>query len=205
MGMIQQNINQGISIAGFLYSQTDTAKTQQEIHRLSKSYKTLNKAYINYTRNGEKEYGPDEFNPTSEEALKYAKKKMEVAEQLESIKPDKYIQLAEDAGGDLFNAEQARKTSLELEAKNIQKMKEKYAAEQEEDAEYQQQAEEDEAELAAREQSAPTSPTEIARQKADESLAIAQQAKRETINRKKGFTSQRYGTNKTKITFGGKV
>lgn len=40
MAGIQANINQGLSIAGFLFSQTDYAKTQQEAHRLTKQIKT---------------------------------------------------------------------------------------------------------------------------------------------------------------------
>lgn len=40
MGMIQQSINQSLSIAGFLFSQTDFAKTQQEARRLTKQIKT---------------------------------------------------------------------------------------------------------------------------------------------------------------------
>jgi hypothetical protein len=53
MGMIQQNINQGLSIAAFLFSQTDYAKTQQEAHRLTKQIKTGKEALAI----GEKERG----------------------------------------------------------------------------------------------------------------------------------------------------
>lgn len=40
MAGIQASINQGMSIAAFLFSQTDYAKTQQEAHRLTKQIKT---------------------------------------------------------------------------------------------------------------------------------------------------------------------
>lgn len=40
MAGIQQSINQTISLAGFMFSQTDFAKTQQEAHRLAKQIKT---------------------------------------------------------------------------------------------------------------------------------------------------------------------
>lgn len=44
MGMIQQSINQGMSIAGFLFSQTDFAKTRKQVREIETKQKTAEKA-----------------------------------------------------------------------------------------------------------------------------------------------------------------
>ena len=145
MAGIQASINQGLSIAGFLFSQTEFAKTQQETRRLDKAYEGLNKAYSNYARDTEgREYQEGEFNPTAAEALKYAEKKMDVVERLESLKPDKYIGLAEEAGADLYISQENKAFADKAEAERAQ-------ARADEEAEYARHAEEDKAIMAQKE------------------------------------------------------
>ncbi len=176
MGVIQQSINQGISIAGFLYSQTDFAKEQGQYRKLTKEYERLEKA----TEIAEE-------TPTEpEEKLKIAKDWESVARERYKLRPNEATYDALGwAGGSVYNAQ----TEIEDVAARAQEKAE-------EDAYYQRQADEDEAELARREQerqqsaaaskiiqSAIKDPRAIA----DEELQKAIEIKRETTKRKGGM------------------
>lgn len=130
--MIQQNINQGLSIAGFLLHQTEFAKEQGEFRKLSKEYKRLEKATE-----------MAETTPTEpEEKLRIAKSWEDVARERYKLRPNEvtYDNLGY-AGGSVYNAQ----TEIEDAAAKAQAIAD-------EDAYYQQMADEDAAELERREQ-----------------------------------------------------
>lgn len=201
MGMIQQSINQTLSLAGFLYSQTEDAKKAQKISGLESKLsqydereKLLREAY-NKTGKTNKDMGDMLTNK-----IKLQEERAKILEELYENDPTM----------ERHDIKQKLKSA-------IGKNRETLSILEREDIEDQQREEARvayEAEMAQEEQANQTpasnvetenweTPAEKARKKADEAVRIAQAEKREMLARKKGFTSQRYGTNKTKITFGG--
>lgn len=181
MGMIQQNINQGLSIASFLFSQTDTAKNLQRKHQLEKELKTEWKAReVRQETKGAKTYDPEQTgNLLKKERELYTLNPTQ--ERLKSVLATEDIHYNE-----VKDYEKEQKEIAEIEAEPARK-------EAEEEALYQQQAEEDAAELARREQSAAASETIRARildprTIADEELQKAIEIKKETNRRKGGIT-----------------
>lgn len=199
MGVIQQNINQGISIAGFLFSQTDMAKKQQQIQGLEGNLKKFDerekllKEWYDKTDKGNEAFGGMLTNK-----VKLQEERAEILEQLYQLDPsmerhDIKEKLKGAIGKNRSTLEELARDDIENEQRdNIQNS---YMAEME--------AEETQAPASNVEVENFETPADIARKKANESLASAQKEKREMLERKKHFTSQRYGTNKTKITFGG--
>lgn len=202
MGMIQQSINQTLSLAGFLYSQTEDAKKAQKISGLESKLsqydereKLLREAY-NKTGKTNKDMGDMLTNK-----IKLQEERAEILEEL----------YQNDPSMERHDVKEKLKVA-------IGKNRETLGILEREDIEDEQRDEARmayEAEMAQEEQANQTpasnvevepweTPSDSMRTIADQKLAEAQKEKIETINRKKGFTSQRYGTNKTKV-FGGKV
>ena len=200
MGMIQQNINQAFSIAGFLYSQTDMAKKQQQIQGLESNLKKFDKR---------EKLLKEAFDKTDKKwkatgdmltnKIKLQEERAEVLEQLYQLDPsmerhDVKEKLKSAIGKNRATLDEMVREDIEDEQRD--NMANDYVADME--------AEEAQAPASNVEVEPWETPADIAREKANESLANAQKEKRGMLERKNRFTSQRYGTNKTKITFGGK-
>lgn len=199
MGMIQQSINQTLSLAGFLYSQTEDAKKAQKISGLESKLsqydereKLLREAY-NKTGKTNKDMGDMLTNK-----IKLQEERAKILEELYENDPSAE---RHDIKEKLKSAIGKNRETLgilereDIEDQQREEARVAYEAEMEEEAN---QAPASNVEVETWE-----TPAEKARKKADEAVRIAQAEKREMLARKKGFTSQRYGTNKTKITFGG--
>lgn len=205
--MIQQSINQTLSLAGFLYSQTEDAKTQQATRKLEKEYGQQEKLIKAQTElkipSKNRDLRRDGYAPNYEKAddkdlnaiMALKKRKEELAEELYKISPTEHYQKLEDSGGEVEEVSMAMNKKAEAQAKKEAQAQAEAQAKADEDAYYQQQADEDEAELARRKQEdqqlAEASQTIQARIKdpfaiADEELQRAVQRKNEIERRKKG-------------------
>lgn len=206
MAGIQASINQGMSIAAFLFSQTGFAKTQQAKLALEKQASAYDKRMSLLEDYASKTADTRKSKEYYENVAKLKQEKGDIYEELYKLDPKQdYYNIKQ---GLFREAEQARAEGAKDTTKSFQA--EGYFTPEE--IEYWEQyneavaaaANEPEEQVGGMDfENMESNSADIARQKADESLAVAQQAKTETNNRKKGFTSQRYGTNKTKITFGG--
>lgn len=202
MGMIQQSINQTLSLAGFLYSQTEHAKKAQKISGLEgklsqydEREKLLREAY-NKTSKTREDMGKMLTNK-----IKLQEERAEILEELYQNDPSME---RHDIKEKLKSAiGKNRETLGILEREDIE---DEQAYQSAQDHIEQMNAEEEANQTPASNVEVETweTPADIARKKANESLANAQKEKRGMLERKNRFTSQRYGTNKTKITFGGK-
>lgn len=199
MGVIQQSVNQGLSIAGFLYGQTEFAKKQQQISGLESNLKKLDRRDKFLKEHYDKtDKGHEAFGGMLTNKIKLQEERAEILEQLYQLDPsmerhDVKEKLKGAIGKNRSTLEElAREDIGDEQRDNIQNY---HMAEME--------AEEEQAPASNVEIENFETPADIARKKANESLASAQKEKREMLERKNRFTSQRYGTNKTKITFGG--
>lgn len=180
MGMIQQSINQTLSLAGFMYSQTEGAKTRQKARQLEEEYNRLEKAY-------------DEADLAKvtdpEDLLKIGQQWEEVGRQLYQLKPN---EVTYDkwgyAGGGVVNAEgiiASREAKAEAKAEEEAEIASRVAEDSAEMAKRAKAEAEDEkayAKASQTIQSALKDPFAIA----DEELQRAVQRKNEIERRKKG-------------------
>ena len=195
---IQQNINQTISLAGLLFTQTEAYKTLGQQRKLGKEVKTIDKRIDVAADKG----------PLSGAGLQSV---AELEKMKAELLHEKYRNRPSVKAYDVYEA-QARKAQ---EADGIAQDVLNEEARQEEET--RQAVEAEEAYEAGQDfESIPasnvpvenweTSPAAVARQTAETELSAKQQEMRETRARQNGFTSQRFGTTKTKINFnkGGK-
>lgn len=201
MGMIQQSINQTLSLAGFLYSQTEDAKKAQKISGLESKLsqydereKLLREAY-NKTGKTKEDIGNMLTNK-----IQLQEERAKILEELYENDPSmERHDIKEKLKGSIAN----NKTALEGLAKRQEQDEQTFQAERDYIEQMNAEEEANQAPASNVETENWETPAEKARRKADEAVRVAQAEKREMLARKKGFTSQRYGTNKTKITFGG--
>lgn len=178
MGMIQQNINQGLSIASLLFSQTDTAKNLQRKHQLEKELKTEWKAReVRQETKGAKTYDPEQTgNLLKKERELYTLNPTQ--ERLKSVLATEDIHYNE-----VKDYEQEQKKIAEIEAEPEQRI-----AREQAEKEAKAQAEEEERQMSEQSaaasnviQSAIKDPFAIA----DEELQKAIETKRR-LNKRKG-------------------
>lgn len=195
---IQQNINQTISLAGLLAAQTEAYKIQGKQTALDKEIKTIDK------RIG---VGGQKAELTGAAIQSLA--------NLEAIKAEllhqKYRNNPSVKAYDIYKAQASKAKDAETQAREVLYEESRKAAEDEQRYEEQQAYEEgqDFENIPASDvqvENWETSPAAVARQTAERELSLKQQEMRETRARQNGFTSQRFGTTKTKINFnkGGK-
>lgn len=202
MGMIQQSINQTLSLAGFLYSQTEDAKKAQKISGLEsklsqydKREKLLREAY---SKSGKTK---EDMGSMLTNKIQLQGERAEILEEL--YKNDPSME-RHDVKEKLKGSIAGNKTALEGLAKIKEQGDQAYQSAQEYMETMNAEEEANQVPASNVEVENWETPSDSMRAIADQKLAEAQKEKIETINRKKGFTSQRYGTNKTKV-FGGKI
>ena len=169
MAGIQASINQGMSIAAFLFSQTDYAKTQQEAHRLTRQIKTGKEALAK--REEERGYTDPEL----------AKEVHSKASELYNIKPSvKNLEEEEIAYNVMEEAQdEARKEQERIATSRAEKERA--------EAETQAKAEQEEADKKAGEEASQTirsaimDPFGVADTELQKAIATKQE-----INRRKG-------------------
>lgn len=176
MGMIQQNINQGLSIASFLLSQTEFAKTKAQVQKIKAEQKTAEKAQEVLA-----EAPPSET--TEQIGLKVGEKQAELAEKKFEAEPTQ--ENLEEAELHKTRSERAKKGWETRKANQEKAAQEKVKAEMEA-----KQAQEEEKIFAERQAAASDvirSRIKDPRSIADEELQAAIETKRETIRRKGGM------------------
>jgi hypothetical protein len=176
MGMIQQNINQGLSIASFLFSQTDFAKTKAKVQKINAEQKTAEKAQ-------EVIAAAPPSEATEQMGIKVGEKQAELAEQKFEAEPTK--ENLEEAEKRKRNSERAKK-GWETRKANQEKAAQESARIEEEAK----QAQKEEKLFAERQAAA----SEVIRSHivnpraiADAEYQAAVEAKRETLRRKGGM------------------
>lgn len=176
MGMIQQNINQTLSIASFLFSQTDFAKTRQQINKIEAEQKTVDEAQKVLA-----EATPSE--ETEQIGIAVGEKQAELAEQKFMAEPTKENLASAELSKRM--SELGKKGAAAKKAKKEKEAQEKAQAEQEA-----KQAQEEEKLFAERQAAA----GEVIRSRirdprtiADEEFHAAVEEKRETYRRKGGM------------------
>lgn len=180
MGMIQQSINQTLSLAGFMYSQTEHAKTQQEKRALHKEYQAQTKLIDAIEEditvpNKDGKGRSYEHTPIEEmeEVLKAEKDRRATAEKLYKLEGGKDETLLDETGGGINYMEGLIKDRKQEEAK---------AQTAKETAEKEKQMSEQLAEASATIQARIKDPFAIA----DAEFQKAVQRKNEIERRKKG-------------------
>lgn len=127
MGVIQQSVNQGLSIAGFLYGQTDLAKNAQRKHQLERELK----AEWGAREKRQESKSAKSYNP--EETASLLKKERELytlkptEERLKSLIDTEDIHYHE-----VKDYKQEQKEIAEIEAEPARKKAEAEAREEEE-------------------------------------------------------------------------
>lgn len=199
---IQQNINQTISLAGLLAAQTEAYKIRGKQTALNKEVKTIDKRI---------EVGGLKGELTGEAAQSLANLEAIKAELLHqkyrnnpSVKAyDVYAAQAKKAK----EAEGEAQAAIENEARKAAEDEQRYEAQKAWEAQQEEGIDFDNIPASnVPVENWETSPAAVARQTAERELSLKQQEMRETRARQNGFTSQRFGTTKTKINFnkGGK-
>lgn len=195
---IQAGINQNLSLAGLLFTQTEAYKTMGKVRGI----KTIDKRLDVARKRGLQ---------TIEQIQSVAdleKEKADLLYEKYKAKPSVKAHQAAEAQGE--KAEEARRavpTDVEIDPEHPEAGTysvgeiEDEAARQEALANDNQPEDEKSPEMINFEET--PDKNEIARQKADAALASEVKTIRETNSRKAGFTSTRYGTNKTRISFKG--
>lgn len=201
---IQQNINQTISLAGLLFTQTEAYKTLGQQRKLGKEVKTIDKRIGVAGKEGEM------TGAKLQNIAELEGKKAELLHEKYRNSPSiKSYNVYASQFQKTQEAETAAQEAIENEARKAAEDEQRY--EDKQDYEAQQEPEEgiDFENIPASNvpvENWETSPAAVARQTAETELSAKQHEMRETRARQNGFTSQRFGTTKTKINFnkGGK-